>query len=175
MRKERLIIGLGGLSLGKHLFTFEIQDRFFEHIENSLINKGNAEIKVELEKMSSMLQLHFSFTGNVEIECDRCLTEAFVPLQGKDELIVKIGGDQISDNPNIITIGYNETELDLTQFIYEIIALNLPLKKIPCTIINDFSICNEEMLNKLDNISVSKMPDTNTVNPLWESLNKLKN
>ena len=132
-------------------------------------------VDVHLVKMSVMLHLHLSFTGNAQIECDRCLGEVFVPLSGKDELIVKLGGEEITDSSNIITIGAKDSEVDITLFVYEMIALNLPFRKIPCEILNDFSVCDQEMLSKLEQLKSDEQHTNSETNPLWESLNKLKN
>lgn len=175
MRKEQLVIPFSGLSQGEHQFSFELGDKFFEQIENSLIKKGNARVEVQFNKMSAMLQLHMSFTGNAQIECDRCLGEVFVPLNGTDELIVKIGGEDITDSSNIITIGAKDAEVDITLFVYEMIALNLPFRKIPCEILNDTSVCDQEMLAKLAQLKIDEVPANDETNPLWEGLNKLKN
>ncbi|MFN4929866.1 MAG: YceD family protein [Bacteroidota bacterium] len=175
MRKEQLLIAFSGLNQGEHHFNFEIGNKFFEQIENSLIKKGNASVDVHFIKMSAMLQLHLSFTGNAQIECDRCLGEVFIPLSGKDELIVKLGGEEINDSSNIMTIGANDAEINITLFVYEMIALNLPFRKIPCEILNDQSVCDQEMLNKLNELRAEDQTNNNENNPLWDGLNKLKN
>jgi uncharacterized metal-binding protein YceD (DUF177 family) len=175
MRKEQLVIPFSGLSQGEHHFNFEIGNKFFEQIENSLIKKGNAIVDIQLIKMSVMLQMHMSFTGQAQIECDRCLGEVFIPLSGKDELIVKLGGEEINDSSNIITIGAKDAEVDITLFVYEMIALNLPFRKIPCEILNDTSVCDQEMLLKLEQLRRDELPQSDETNPLWESLNKLRN
>ena len=175
MRKEQLVIPFSGLSQGEHHFNFEIGNKFFEQIENSLIKKGNAIVDIQLIKMSVMLQLHMSFTGQAQIECDRCLGEVFIPLSGKDELIVKLGGEEINDSSNIITIGAKDAEVDITLFVYEMIALNLPFRKIPCEILNDTSVCDQEMLLKLEQLRRDELPQSDETNPLCESLNKLRN
>jgi len=165
MKKEQLVIPFSGLSQGDHHFIFEIGNKFFEQIENSLIKKGDAQVAVQFIKMSTMLQLHMSFTGNAQIECDRCLGEVFVPITGKDELIVKMGGEEITDSSNIITIGAKDAEVDITLFVYEMIALNLPFRKIPCEILNDFSVCDKEMLAKLDQMKVDEQHLKEETNP----------
>ena len=175
MRKEQLVIPFSGLSQGEHQFNFEIGNKFFEQIENSLIKKGSAFVAIQFIKMSAMLQLHMSFEGNAQIECDRCLGEVFIPINGKDELIVKMGGEEITDSSNIITIGAKDAEVDITLFVYEMIALNLPFRKIPCEILNDSSVCDQEMLAKLNQLKIDEQPASDETNPLWDGLNKLKN
>jgi uncharacterized protein len=174
MRKEQLVISFSGLGQGEHHFNFEVGNKFFEQIENSLIKKGNAKVDVQFIKMSTMLQLHMSFSGNAQIECDRCLGEVFIPIEGTDELIVKMGGEEITDSSNIITIGVKESEVNITLFVYEMIALNLPFRKIPCEILNDNTVCDQEMLSKLSELNINKQSINEESNPLWEGLNKLK-
>ena len=46
-------IAFKGLSEGLHEFDFKTDDKFFEHIEGSPVNKGDVVINVILEKRSS--------------------------------------------------------------------------------------------------------------------------
>jgi hypothetical protein len=54
------------------------------------------------------------------------------------------------------------------------IALNLPFRKIPCEILNDNTVCDQEMLSKLSELNINKQSINEESNPLWEGLNKLK-
>jgi hypothetical protein len=54
------------------------------------------------------------------------------------------------------------------------IALNLPFRKIPCEILNDDTVCDNEMLEKLAQLKIDEQPTSNETNPLWAELNKLK-
>lgn len=173
---EKIIIQFSGLNQGEHDFSFDIEDAFFKQIEGSLIEKGKLNVQVRFIKMSTMLHLHLSFSGKIEIACDRCLDEVFIPISGIDELVVKYSDIGDEESPNIMSILPNETSLDITLFVYEMMVLNLPFRKIPCEILNDFEVCNKAMLKKLDELATKENPTVSEVNnPLWESLNKLKN
>ncbi len=177
MRKNAIKIFFSGLNYGLHHFKFDLENSFFEQIEHSLIKKGKASVYVDFTKMSALMQLHFKFNGAVQIECDRCLGEVFIPLKGQDELIVKLSTEDFTDNPNIIAIAPSDSELDLTHFIYEMIALQLPIKSIPCEILNDFSVCDSNMLKKLEQLIPHSENTKNeeTENSIWKELNKFKN
>jgi uncharacterized protein len=52
-----------GLAEGLHEFEFEVQDTFFEHFEQAMVNKGDVQVKVKLEKRSSFIKLYFNNKG----------------------------------------------------------------------------------------------------------------
>ena len=71
--KQKYSIEFKGLEEGLHDFEFEIDDKFFEHFEESLIDSGKVTIKVTFEKRSAFLKLHLKIKGWVTLVCDRCL------------------------------------------------------------------------------------------------------
>ena len=60
-----------GLKLGTHDFDFELDDRFFNAFEYSLIKSGSLKVNLELEKQETMLILRFKVTGTVNLDCDK--------------------------------------------------------------------------------------------------------
>ena len=124
-------IPFSGLALGNHNFEIEINDKFFDTFEYSEIKKGNFQIKIELQKQSTMLVLTFLIQGKVHTNCDRCYKEFDLPINGEYKLIVKFGDTQEdSDNDDIITLSTNETEVVVSQLLYEYIILSLPVRRI---------------------------------------------
>jgi hypothetical protein len=52
-----------GLKEGLHDFEFEVDNKFFAHFEESLVDNGRVVVKVIFEKRSSFMKLHFYITG----------------------------------------------------------------------------------------------------------------
>jgi uncharacterized protein len=168
MGKKQFVIQFGGLSIGAHEYEFEVNDTFFDRFEFSEIKKANILVKVELLKQSTVMTLNFDISGTIGIECDRCTGDFTIPLEAKDSLVVK-HGDRDETNDEILVLAHGDTEMDISQPLYEFIVLALPGKKIPCEMSPDYK-CDQETLNKLKGISV-ETPEENK-NPLWD---KLKN
>lgn len=168
MGKKQFIIQFGGLSVGTHEYEFEVNDKFFERLEYSEIKKANIRVKMELVKQNNVMTLNFDIAGTIGIECDRCAGEYDLPLATTASLVVK-HGDKEESNDEILVLSHGATDMDISQPLYEFIALAIPGRKIPCEIGAAYK-CDEETLKKLKNISVEE-PESNK-NPMWD---KLKN
>ena len=59
-----------GLKIGKHHFDYKIVQAFFEYFEYEDFNDVNVTVNVELEKKTTLLELHFKISGWVNINCD---------------------------------------------------------------------------------------------------------
>ena len=59
-----------GLKEGKHDFEYHIDDAFFEHFEYDEFNGSNVNLALQLNKKSTLLELHFEVSGSVNVNCD---------------------------------------------------------------------------------------------------------
>ena len=170
-KSSSLKIQFSGLKLGKHDFDFVVDDTFFEKLDYSPIKKGEVEVKVVLEKKSSMLILDFELAGWIEANCDRCTVDFHQNLSGEHQVYVKFGDDFDEPDENLLVIPRESYEIDVSQLIYEFIQLNVPLKKVPCEEENGSTkMCDQETLKVLE---ASEANEENT-NPMWVALNKIK-
>lgn len=169
MGKTKYIIKTGGLPVGTHEFEFEVTGAFFKENEANDILDANINVQAELLKQNNVLQLSFDISGTVEMECDRCLKEYNFPIHAEEKLVVKYGNPKDSDD-EVLVVPEGETDLNVTQQIYEFVLTALPNRKVPCEIDEDFK-CDEEVLSKLNENSTT---EENENNPLWDKLNKIK-
>jgi len=174
-RKE-YIIQFVGLSLGLHEFKFEINDSFFKDFEFSEIKQGNILVDLNLLKQSQMMVLEFKIGGTVKMECDLCTGEFDLPLNGTYKLIVKVGGsDTGNEDDDIITVAANEHQLDLAQYIYEYIALSLPIKRVHPLDKKGNSTCDKEVLKKLEKFIIEEeKQEEEKTDPRWNDLKNIK-
>ncbi len=171
MGKSQYIIQFGGLPVGVHEFEFDVEDKFFKSIENSELQKANLQVKAILTKQNNLLQLQFEINGTVGIECDRCLKDFDYPITTEENLVIKFGEPEES-NDEILVIREGEAEFDVAHYIYEYIILAIPVRKVPCELDKELFICDEAAIEKLNSISTDL--ENETKNPMWEQLNKLK-
>jgi uncharacterized protein len=173
--KSKYDIAFKGLVEGLHDFEFQIDDSFFEHFEESLVDSGEAKINVVLEKRSAFLKLHFNIKGWVELVCDRCLENYRQKIKLKTEMFVKFGETEFEEGENVIWILPEEHYLNLAQLIYEYTMLSIPLRHIHPKNKNGERGCNKEMLKKLKNYMHSESEDETPVDPRWDALKELGN
>jgi len=163
------------LSSKKHYYEFDIDNSFFESFEHSLIEKGNLKVKLTLEKSETMLIADFTIAGFIKLICDRSLDEFDYPLDLTRQVIFKYGTEFAEISDEVVTIPKEIQKLDVSQFIYEFIGLEVPMKKLhpryegeedsdePATLI--YSTKKEEQEGEEEENSDS----------VWEKLKKLKN
>jgi len=166
-KRIELIIPFSSLKDGFHHFEFEIDNKFFEQFEYSIIKDGEVEIKIEFEKRKTFFKLHFNIEGAIHSLCDRCSDELSIAINGEENLIVKFGKETIDHSEEIKIIAESDYELNLSNEIYEFVHLLLP-KKIVHENLNN---CNRDVLEKLQELS-QKEKNTD-FDPRWEKLNNL--
>lgn len=167
------IINFGSLPFGEHEFEYQIDSAFFKQFDNSIIQDGDVGVLVVLEKKETMLLLDFTMEGTVNVECDRCLGELILPIESYDELIVKFGEakeDDDDDNENVILLPIKSYELDVAQYIYEFITLQMPLRNVHDEEENG-QTCDPEVLKEMEkHLIKDENPPTD---PRWEGLKGL--
>ena len=165
--KSAYIIKFSGLSIGTHPFTYEIDKSFLDLYSLEDVNDLNINIDIDLEKHSTFLKLTFKINGNTELICDRCTEWYWQPVSNEQYLIVKFGNEQDDFSDDMIVLPYNEVQIDIAHFIYEFISLAIPLKRV-----HPEGECNQEMLEKIKNLSVSE--EDKSIDPRWKALNNIE-
>ena len=124
------LISFVGLKLGKHQFEYQINNTFFENFEYTEFENSNIKVNVVLEKKSTMLELNFKHKGTVHVSCD--LTDEMFdqPIKGKIKLIVNFGEEFNNDNDELLILQHGEHQIDISQYVYEMIVLSVPLKRV---------------------------------------------
>ena len=173
--KSKYTIEFKGLKEGQHDFEYEIDNTFFEHFEESLIENGKVKIKVVLEKRSAFLTLHFKIKGWLELTCDRCLEPYQQKIKNKAEIFVKFGEKEFEEGDNVLWILPEEHHLNLAQLIYEYVSLSVPLRHVHPKNNDGKRACNPEMINQLNNYTHVENEEEENIDPRWEALKKLRN
>ena len=162
------------LSVGTHRFDFKIGDRFFEAFEGSEIHRGKADVQVVLNKQSNLLTLDFRLEGEVCVTCDRCIEEFMMPVGYTGTLAVRYSETEQESDGEVMWIGPSETEIDLSQYIYESICLSLPYQRVHPVGSDGKSGCDPDMLARFNIVSEEEF-DRLTGNEQTETLqDKLK-
>ena len=166
---RQFVIPFKGLKPGNHQYDFDVDDLFFESFDFSEVKKGHIRVHLDMDKEDTMLVLQFALKGFVTVPCDRCLEMMDVPVEGEEELIIKFGSDFHEENETIQIIPEGETQIDVSPFVYEYINLNIPVRRVHPEDEDGNSLCDPEILKRIDTVNPSADPD-----PRWEALKKLK-
>ncbi|MCQ2111733.1 MAG: DUF177 domain-containing protein [Bacteroidaceae bacterium] len=137
-------IDLLGRNINGMTAEYEIDDKFFQEIDG-LIQRGQIHTTIHAQgSASSMVVFEIHSVGTVFAPCDRCLADIELRIDTTDSISVKLG-DEYSDEGEVVVVPEKDGMIDLSQFIYEFIALSLPLK-----LIHEPGKCDEAMIAKLE-------------------------
>lgn len=143
-RKGDFIIPFEGLKVGMHNYEMQITDAFFENMEYSIVESGDIAVELELEKKETMLVANFVIDGNANVLCNRCNDPLEEYIYGEYRIVFKFG-DEVSTDENLAILEPKTYELDITNYLYELITISLPTRSV-----HDDGECNEEMLDLLN-------------------------
>lgn len=169
-------IPFSGLTTGKHNFEFEVDDKFFDCFEHSLVKQGKLQADVELQKRENMLIVNFHVYGTVRLTCDVCLTDFDAPLDFEERILVKFTEDEWGqDTEEVLTLSKTDYELDIADLLYEYINVRVPYYK-KCSEQGTNASCDPEMLAKLgSSADLESHTDEEDTDPRWDILKKIKN
>ena len=166
-------IRYAGLSEGSHEFIFDVHEDFFkDYYPETEILGADIKLQIRAEKSPSMLMLELIFSGNISVECDRCLDPCTVPVSAVQKLIFTASDDRMQNgkiDDTMIAISPESDSVMLDEYVYDFILLSLPLRRVHDENEGTDSACNQEMLERINTLQNEKKTD-----PRWEKLNQIK-
>ena len=176
-KTKEYLIPFVGLKTGKHHFEYQISNKFFENFDYLEYNSSDVKVNVVLEKKSTMLELAFNHKGTVNVPCDMTNEEFDLPIRGTMKLIVRFGEEFNNDNEELLILPHGEFQIDVSQYIYEMIVLSVPLRRIHPGV-KDGSL-KTEALTKLQELTIKEEKEENNkqeeenIDPRWDKLKQL--
>lgn len=169
-------IPFSSLKSGIYEYDYKLDGAFFSSFENEILKDGIVNFKVKLEKNERFLLFDFKFSGLVKTECDRCLGEMDVPVEGEESLCVKFSDTETSDDEDVTFLPESATKIDLAQWMYEYVTVAIPMQHVHPDDENGNPICDPEMLKYItgNDEEGTKASTTDAVDPRWEKLLDLK-
>ncbi|GJM28861.1 MAG: DNA-binding protein [Cyclobacteriaceae bacterium] len=166
---RKFVIDIYKLSSKVHHYEFDIDDTFFSHFEQDLVDAGSLIAKIELEKNDSFLVMEVKITGTVQLICDRSLDKFQYPLDEMRRVIFKYGDEEQELDHDVVMITSETQQINVGQYIFEFVGLAVPMKKLHPR----FTESDEEFgaLVYQSNKSQDSVLETD---PRWSKLNELK-
>ncbi|HMQ44050.1 YceD family protein [Mariniflexile maritimum] len=163
-----------GLKLGKHLFEYKIENPFFEYFEYEEFNNVNVDVNVVLDKKTTLLELNFKMSGFVNVNCDVTNEPYNQPIENAFDLVVKFGDEYNDEDTDILIVPHGTYEINIQQYIYELIVLAVPIKRIHPGV--EDGTLDSDILKKLEELSPKLKEEKDTeeeIDPRWNTLKKL--
>ena len=163
-----------GLKVGEHHFEYDIEQAFFEHFEYEDFNNTHVHVNVALNKKTTLLELHFKVSGEVNINCDLTNEPYNQNISNIFDLVVKFGDEYNDEYTDILIIPHGTHEINIQQYIYELVVLAVPIKRIHPGVID--GTLNSDILKKLEELSPKpnkQKQSEGDIDPRWNTLKKL--
>jgi uncharacterized protein len=167
---KEFCVNVIGLSKKAHQFDYKLTDPFFDAYGKEVITGGKFDAAVVLDKRETFIEADFRISGHTNLICDRSLEPFDFPMEIKRRVIFKYGEvpQEISDE--IVIITRDQESIDIGQYLYEFIVLEVPMKKIHPALVKEED--PEETVVYSTAADETEAPEE--VDPRWEILKKLK-
>ena len=173
---NEFLISFIGLKLGKHQFEYQINKAFFDSFDYDDFESANIEVNLVFEKKTTFMELNFKHKGTINVPCDLTNEMFDMPIKGKMRLVVQFGEEFNNDNDELLILPHGEHQIDVSQLIYEMIILSIPLRRVHPGI-KDGTL-KSEVLDKLNELKVKekktdKIQEKENIDPRWDKLKQL--
>lgn len=170
---KEFLIPFSGLKIGKHQFDYQIDNSFFECFDYAEFSSANIKVDLVLEKKNTMLELYFKHVGFVNVPCDITGVDFDLPIKGKLKLIVKFGEEFNNENEELLILPHGEFQVDISQYVYEMIVLSVPVKRIHPGV--EDGTLESEAIETLEKLSpkINEEKEEEEIDPRWAELKKL--
>lgn len=137
-------IDLRNLTPGVHHYEYKLENTFFMNIDGDEVQKGKVNVMLTLKRTSVAFEMDFQLNGVVMVPCDRCLDDMEISVETQNRLVVKFGKEYAEESDEVVVIPEDEGAINLAWFLYEFVALAVPMKHVHAP-----GKCNKSMTSKL--------------------------
>ncbi len=113
-------------------------------IDGDEVQKGKVKVHLTVKRTSVAFEMNFQIEGVAIVPCDRCLDYMEFPVDTHNRLVVKFGKEYAEESDEVVVIPEEEGAINLAWFLYEFIALAVPMKHVHAP-----GKCNKAMSTKL--------------------------
>ena len=167
-------VNIIGLSNKAHEFSYQLGKSFFDEFGKDLLEDGQFDARVVLDKHETFIEGSFHISGTAKLICDRSLEPFDFPIKTEKKMMFKYGEAEEEMTDEIMVIPQDKVSLNLGQFMYEYIALTLPMKRIHPKFQEQEEEDDDETEGKIIYTSKEEETSEGTIDPRWEALKKLK-
>ena len=111
----------------------------------------------------------------VYVNCDTTNEPFDLPLKATLDLVVKFGDSFDNENEVLLVLPHGEHQVDVSQYIYEMIVLALPARKVHPGVLD--GTLESEALETLEKLGVKELKEQKEAieetDPRWDVLKKL--
>ncbi|WP_369048153.1 DUF177 domain-containing protein [Tenacibaculum sp. UWU-22] len=161
-----------GLKEKDYTFQYQIDLTFFKAFDYTEFENSDVNVTLTLTKKSTLMELYFVADGTVTLPCDLTNELYDQKIEATLSLVVKFGPEFNDDNEEILILPYDAYQINVAQYIYEMIVLAVPAKRISPKIAEGKT--DSVALEKLKELEVNnKKKGAKQPDPRWDKLKDL--
>ena len=164
-------ITFSGLKEGNHNFNFEVNNQFFSLFQYTEFNNCKISADINFIKKSNLLEIEINSKGIINLNCHVSDESFDYDHSAYYKFVVKFGNSFNDEDPEMLVVPFGTYEINLSQQLYEMIVLSLPLKVVHPGI-NDGTL-KSKTLDRLKEFQSGKINSKNC-DPRWDKLKDLK-
>lgn len=169
---KEFAVNIIGLSKKAHLFNYHLEKGFFEKYGTEAVSDGRFDVEVVLDKKETFIEVNFKISGQAALVCDRTLEPFDFPITETRKVVFKYGEEAQEISDEIVIITRDQDSIDLGQYLYEFIALAIPMKKLHPRFANEAE--SDQPMVYSTSPTETEEKEKDTIDPRWEKLKKLK-
>jgi uncharacterized metal-binding protein YceD (DUF177 family) len=179
-------INIVGLSNKVHHFHYEVGQELFTEYGTDIVSEGSFQVDVDLDKRETFLEADFRIKGIAKLVCDRSLEPFDFPINTRRKVVFKYGDQDEEITDEIMIIQRDTAWIELGQYLYEFIALAIPLKKLHPRFQDQADDADDDSEGRIvytsggseegenDDSGGENGRDDQDIDPRWNALKKLK-
>jgi len=171
MTMKAFVIPFVGLKLGKHCFEYHIDNTFFQDFGYDQFEDISVKVDLTLDKKSTLLELTFRHNGKVNVPCDITGEPFDLPINGNLNLVVQFGQEYNDENEELLILPHGEYQLNVAQYIYEMVILSIPAKRIKKNTENEN--IDIHTYYKYATEKQTEILEQKDIDPRWEALKEI--
>ena len=119
---------LEALRPGDHAFAYALDDAFFARYDSELVRGGDFDVALDVSRVGNQFTLGLHVAGSAAVTCDRCLGAFELPLDVRDEVVVKLDNGPAREEEEVIYLPFGTERLDVAKVIFDAVGLALPMR-----------------------------------------------
>ena len=154
-------------------YSFTGNDEFFAAFEQEWVQKGEFNAKATLDKSPTMIQVRLEIDGFLKLICDRSNEEFEFPIHLDEKIIYKYSDHNEDMGDNLFLLDRKSPKLDLSQDLFDFIALQVPMKKLHPRFVKPLEEDVDGELIYTTDPEDDKADQEPEMDPRWAALKKL--
>lgn len=166
--RRKFIVPVGGCVSSFLQYEFDIDNTFFDDFCETEILSCSVKVNLGIQKQENSVLLLFALKGFITLTCDCCLDPYDLIINTEEFVELRYNKNLHKQNVEEDTISPEQQEIDVKQYIFDFICLQIPFRKVHPEGIDGQSLCNPEFLKRLDELKAK--PDSD---PRWNALKNI--